>query len=209
MLNRRYRLINYVVKKKTAPSKKTTTSIIPQISLGGNDVIGQKPIIPKINNNYVYGAGLLIVLGAGFLFMNPMLLGRLLGRPPPPGASVMAPPMVQPGAAVPITGSFNPPVPQAWYVVTNQQGQQVASGSLGNNVSTFATQVPATNLPNGNYTVTVSDTPPTGAAGGGTPGSIAGGGAGSVYPTAATLQQGLVNNQLGPATSGPENISLS
>lgn len=196
-----------VKKSKVTTTKTSTPKILPHLHLGGNDVIGMKPAVKGVNNNYLYGGLLVVLAGAGYLFTNPMLLGRLLGRSPPPPVSVTAPPMVQPGAAVPIQGMFNPPVPAAWYVVTNAQGQQVASGSLGNNVSQFSTQIPATNLPNGSYTVTVtSDGPPGGV---GPTGTIGPQGPGTVYPTAGSLQQGLQNNQLGAATSGPESISLS
>lgn len=191
---------------------KKTTPRAPQImpKLGGKDVIGQKPLIKGVNNNIVYAGGLLLVLGAGFLISNPMLLGRLTGAPPPgPPASVqVTPPSVQPGQAVTIQGAFNPPVPQAFYIVTNSQGQQVASGSLGNNVSQFSQQIPATNLPSGSYTVTVSDSPSPG--GPGPTGTVGPQGPGQTFPTSAALQQGLTGGGgLGPATSGPENISLT
>jgi len=202
--------------KKKAPIRhnvSTSSPSIPSLSIaeGKKDVIGQRPVLGKVNNNIIYGVGLLAVLGAGyFAYSNPMLIRRLMGQQPPaPGAYVNAPPSVQPGQAVTIQGGFNPPVPQAWYVVTNQTGQQVTSGSLGSNVSSFSQQIPATSLPNGTYTVTVSDSPPTGAAGGPSPGSIAGGGPGQMNTTAATLQQGLSPTGLGPAQSGPESISLS
>lgn len=170
--------------------------------MGGKDIIGQKPLIKKINNNFLYGGlGLIVLIGGGVLLRNPMLLGSLLGQKPPmPPAIVSAPPQVQPGAAVTITGAFNPPVPQAFYTVTDQRGNQVTSGSLGSNVSQFSQVIPGANLNNGTYTVTVSDQPPM------NPGPQ---GPGTVFPTGGALQQGLVNNQLGPALSGPESISLS
>lgn len=195
-----------MVKKKAPIVKKD--SPLP-IKPGGKDIIGQKPLIPKVNNNFIYGGLLLAVVGGGLLLRNPALLGQLMGQKPPPGAMVTAPPQVQPGNAVTINGAFNPPVPQGYYVITDQQGNQVANGSLGSNVSTFSQQIPAANLNNGTYTVTVSDSPPMGPAGGPSPGSIVGGAPGSVFPTTGSLQQGLVNNQLGPAVSGPESISLT
>lgn len=197
-----------MVKRKAVSAKKPSTpSAIPSLKTGGKDIIGQPPLIPKINNNYVYGGLVLLLIGGGYALSNPMLLGRLMGRPPPqPGATVSAPPSVAPGQAVTIQGSFNPPVPQAFYSVTSSTGQQVTSGSLGSNVSSFSQQIPATNLPSGTYTVTVSDSPPTGAAGGPTPGSMAGGAPGSVFPTSATMNNSMA---MGPGQSGPENISLS
>lgn len=203
-----------MAKRKTVTTRAPSNKIIPTVpgfAEGGKDLLGMRPAVGRMNNNVLYAGLLGLVGGIGFLvYTNPRLIGQLMGTKAPPGATVTAPPMVQPGQAVTIQGAFNPPVPQAFYVVTNQSGQQVASGSLGSNVSTFSQQIPGGNLPNGSYTVTVSDTTPTGPAGGPTPGSIAGGGPGQMNTTAATLQQGLTGGgQLAAAQSGPESISLS
>lgn len=187
-----------MVKKKAAVTKNDSPIAI---KTGGKDIIGQKPLIPKINNNFLYGGLGLVLLVGGAVITNPRLLQLLPGqRPPAPPAVVSAPPMTPSGQAVTIQGVFNPPVPQAWYVVNNAQGQPVTSGSLGNNVSQYSQVIPS--LPDGQYTVVVSDSPPI------TSGPQ---GPGTIFPTTAVLQQGLTGTppSLGPASSGPESISLS
>lgn len=199
-----------VKSKRTVSRASSNPKLLPTVpgfAEGGKDIIGMRPALGRTNNNLLYAGllGLVVVVG-GLAYTNPRLIGTLLGRPQGPPASVTAQ-NVQPGQATTIQGAFNPPVPQAYYVVTNQQGQQVAAGSLGSNVSQFSQQIPATNLPSGSYTVTVSDQPSPG--GPGPTGTVGPQSIGGIYPTTGSLQQGLVNNQLGASQSGPESISLT
>ena len=166
---------------------------LPKIGAGG-DILGQRhKIIKHVDNNVVYGAGALLLLGGGYFaftqgWLNnvPFISSFLTPTATAPTNVMVNPNAVPQGSTAAAVGSFNPPAPNTYYAVFNSAGTSVLNGTLGTNVSAFNTPLQTQSLPTGSYTIVVSDSPITGPP----PGAATGQTAGQVLGT----NQQLVDN---------------
>lgn len=187
---------------------------------GGGDILGHKGrYIKQVDNNVLYGAGALLLLGGGYYafsqgWFNNLPFVSTLFTPAVPTNVMVTPNQVPQGTTATMTGSFNPTGVNTYYAVFNSIGTSVLNGSLGTNVSSFNTSLATSSLPTGTYTVVVSDQPITGPPAGAIIGQPASPVLGinqqlqdNFAPTSTTLQ--TVAGTQSTGQSGPSNISLT
>lgn len=206
--------------KKSRPAQKTQTKPAGDRNVKLPDVgLPKKRIIKQVDNNVVYGAGALLLLGGGYYafsqgWFNNLPFVSTLFTPAVVTNVMVTPNMVPQGTTATATGAFAKAAPTTFYSVFNSIGTSVLNGTLGTNVTTFSTSLATNTLPLGTYTIVISDQPISGPPAGAITGQPAQPVLGvntqlqDVFtPTSTTLQQSASSQSTG--ASGPSNISLS
>ncbi len=201
------------------PSGDKNINFGKDIKIGkGGDILGHKGrYIKQVDNNVVYGAGALLLLGGAYFAYSNGMLNNLpfisgLFTPAAPTNVIVSPNPVSQGTGATASGSFSPAAPATFYSVFNSAGALVLSGTLGTNVTTFSTPLATNSLPTGTYTLTVSDKPipATGPVIAGAPPAGAVLGTNTQLASNYVPTQTVTNENLGASpASGPSNITLS